>query len=58
MNDLPLDGEHESYRDITWAEFSTLDVCYKQKQPYLKLKTQPKQRLGYFLLSFTLPSPD
>ncbi len=26
MNDLPLDGEHESYQDITWAEFSTLDV--------------------------------
>ncbi len=44
----------------TWAEFSNVDVGglvyatqlhWEQKQPNLKLKTQPKQPLGYLLLA-------
>jgi hypothetical protein len=41
------------------AEFSTLDVgttCTTTKQPDLKLKTRPKQLLGYLLLTFYTPS--
>ena len=56
----------------TWTNFSqrekrtTLDVGVnvydmqlpsQQKQPNLKLKTQPKQLLGYLLLAFALLGP-
>ena len=30
--------------------------CYEAKQPNLKLKTRPKQLLGYYLLAFALPA--
>ncbi len=51
------------WRDKTWAEFSTLDVAVppstmqlrsKLKRPNLKLKTRPKQLLGYLPLAFAL----
>jgi hypothetical protein len=51
-------------QDKTWAEFSTLDVGVLanavqwpslQKQPNLKLKSQPKQLMASLLLAFTLP---
>ena len=34
----------------------TLLLCSLQKQPNLKLQTQPKQLLGYLPLAFALPS--
>jgi hypothetical protein len=53
-----------SYRDETWAEFSTLNVgmlahavqlrSEELKQPNLKLKTRPKQLLGSRPLVFLL----
>jgi hypothetical protein len=55
-----------SKQDKTWAEFSTLEVAAlapctyagkKQKLPILKLKTQPKQVLGYLQLHFVLLEP-
>jgi hypothetical protein len=30
--------------------------CYEAKQPNLKLKTRPKQLLGYLPLAFALPA--
>jgi len=30
--------------------------CYEAKQPNLKLKTQPKQVLGYLPMAFALPA--
>jgi hypothetical protein len=57
MDKLKLTGQN-------WAEFSTLDedvlvspmkLLSSQKQPNLKLKTQPKQLLGYLLLAYALP---
>ncbi len=55
--------EKLSWQDSTWAGFSTLDVAVlvyamqlslQQKQPNLKLKTQPKLLLGYPPLVFVL----
>ncbi len=35
-----------------------MNLCYYEaKQPNLKLKTQPKQLLGYCPLAFVLPTP-
>jgi hypothetical protein len=57
MDKLKLTGQN-------WAEFSTLDepiLAYAMqlhsslKQPNLKLKTRPKQFLGYLLLAYALP---
>ncbi len=31
-------------------------LCYEVKRPNLKLKTQPKQLLGYLLLGIVLPA--
>ncbi len=51
-------------QDKTRAKFSTLDWAYlfipckythTQKQPNLKLKTQPEQLSGFTLLTFVLP---
>jgi hypothetical protein len=51
-------------QDKTWAKLSTLDLevlVYvtqlhsQQQQPNLKLKTWPKQLLGYLQLAFGLP---
>jgi hypothetical protein len=57
MDKLKLTGQN-------WAEFSTLDeavLAYAMqlhsslKQPNLKLKTRPKQVLGYLMLAYGLP---
>ncbi len=53
---------NSSLQDKTWAEFSTLGLgvlkysiqLYITKQSNLKLKTRPKQLLGYLLLAFAL----
>jgi hypothetical protein len=53
-------------RQLTWAEFSTLEVavcvcamqlsCFETKLPNLMLKTRPKQLLGSLPLDIALPA--
>ncbi len=56
MDKLQLTGQN-----LGWVFNFTSDwifmylFCYEAKQPNLKLKTRPKQHLGYLPFAFALP---